>query len=201
MYAWLERVQSEAIMLQIKMEGGTGDENAFEEMLRSAVTKNARFWALGNTIPRLGTVRGKIQVMRRFTSRGPLGIDVGRWADNSPNFTIPLEQDGRLVVQDRYEYTNVVPTFAELIRIKSSAVDALITAARHDENLRAWYLNWCNAYTLPFSFGVAATSSDIAIGRNEGVARRREFVPGVNSSVFKKSFLELVKGRHGTILL
>jgi len=46
MYAWLERVQSEAIMLQIKMKGGTGDENAFEEMLRAELAKNARFWVL-----------------------------------------------------------------------------------------------------------------------------------------------------------
>jgi hypothetical protein len=30
-----------------KMEGGTGDENAFEEMLRSELTKKVRFWALG----------------------------------------------------------------------------------------------------------------------------------------------------------
>lgn len=202
MYAWLERVQNEAIILQIKMEGGTGDENAFEEMLRSELTKNARLWALGNTIPRLGAVRGKIQLMRRFhTSSGPLGIDVRHWADNSPKFTIPLEQHGRLVVQDRYEYTDVVPTFAELIQTKSSAVGALIAAARHDENPRAWYLNWCNAYALSFSSGVVATPSDIAIGRNDGVGRRRQFVPGVNSSLFKKSFLEPVKGRHGTILL
>lgn len=66
-----------------------------------------------------------------------------------PNFTIPLEQHRKLVVQDHYEYTDVVPTFAELIQVKSSAVDALIAVARHDENPRAWYLNWCNACTLP----------------------------------------------------
>jgi hypothetical protein len=105
-----------------------------------------------------------------------------------PNFTIPLEQHRKLVVQDHYEYTDVVPTFAELIQVKSSAVDALIAVARHDENPRAWYLNWCNACTLPFSFGAVATPSDIAIGRNEGAGRRREFVPAVNSSLFKKSF-------------
>jgi hypothetical protein len=112
--------------------------NAFEEMLRSELAQNARFWVLGNTIPRLSAV----QLMRRFhTSSDPSGIDVRHWADNSPKFTIPLEQHGRLVVQDRYEYTDVVPTFAELIQTKSSAVDSLIAAARYDENPRAWYLN------------------------------------------------------------
>jgi hypothetical protein len=157
---------------------------------------------LGNTIPRLGAVRGKIQLMRRFhTSRGPLGIDVRHWADNSPKFTILLEQHGRLVVQGRYECTDVVPTFAEPIQTKSSAVDSLIAAARYDENLRAWYLNWCNAYALPFSSGVVETPSDTAIGRNNGVGRRQQFIPEVNSSLFKKSFLEPVKGRHETILL
>ena len=202
MYRWLDRSQHEAIMLQIKMEGGTGDETAFENMLRSELTNNAKFWALGNTIPKLGAVRGKIQLMRRFQiSSGILGIDIRRWADNSPKFTIPLEQHGSLVVQDRYEYTDVVPTFAELVQTKSAAVDALIAAARDDKNLRAWYLNWCNAYALPFSFGVIASPADTAIGRNDVVGRRRHFVPGVNTSLFKKSFLEPAKGRHGTILL
>jgi hypothetical protein len=105
-----------------------------------------------------------------------------------------------VVVQDEYEYTDVVPTFAELIRRKSSAVDALVAAARNDEDPRAWYLNWCNAYALPFSFGVVATPADIAIGRYDVTGTRRHFVPGVNSSLFKNSFLVPIKGRHGTIL-
>jgi 1-phosphatidylinositol phosphodiesterase len=201
-YAWLDRVQKEAIMLQIKMEGGTGDETAFEEMLRSELTGNAKFWALGNTIPQLGASRGKIQLMRRFhISSGTLGIDVRQWADNSPKFTIPLEQHESLVVQDEYEYTDAVTTFAELVRTKSSTVDALIAAARDDRSPRAWYLNWCNAYALPFSLGAVATPSDIAMGRLDFVGSRRHFVPGVNSSLFRKSFLAPVKGRYGTILL
>jgi 1-phosphatidylinositol phosphodiesterase len=116
-YAWLARVQREAIMVQIKMEGGTGDETAFEKLLRSEFTKNEKFWALGNTIPKLGAIRGKIQLMRRFyISSGMLGVDVRRWADNSPKFTIPIEKHERMVVQDQYEYTDAVPTFAELVR-------------------------------------------------------------------------------------
>jgi hypothetical protein len=79
MYAWLNRAQKEAIMLQIKMEGGSGDEIAFEELLRSEFNANAKFWALGNTIPRLGAIRSKIQLIRRFhISKGTLGIDVKR---------------------------------------------------------------------------------------------------------------------------
>ena len=202
MYAWLEQMEKEALMVQIKMEGGTGDEVTFEAMLRSEITNNQKFWALGNTIPTLGAIRGKIQLVRRFhISSGILGIDVRRWADNSPKFTIPLKQHESVVVQDRYEYTDVFPTFAELIETKSSAVDALITSARGDKNPRAWFLNWTNAYALPFSFSVIATPADIAIGRNEVVGRHREFVPGVNASLLKKSFQTPVKGRFGTILL
>jgi 1-phosphatidylinositol phosphodiesterase len=202
MYAWLARAPQEAIIVQMKMEGGSGDETAFEKLLRSQFTENAKFWALGTTIPKLGAVRGKIQLMRRFhISTGTLGIDVRQWADNSPKFIIPLEQHERVVVQDRYEYTDVVPTFAELVRTKSSAVDGLIVAANNDRNLNAWYLNWCNAYALPLSLGVLATPADMAMGRNDIVGGRRQFVPGVNSSLFRTSFLAPVKGRHGTILL
>lgn len=202
MYRWLDRSPHEAIMLQIKMEGGTGDESAFEKMLRFEFNDNAKFWALGNKIPKLGAIRGKIQLMRRFhISSGMLGINVRQWADNSPKFTIPIGPDDLLVVQDRYEYTDVAPTFAELVGRKSSAVDALIAAARDDKNPRAWYLNWCNAYALPFLSGVVASPFDIAVGRDEVSGRHQHFVPGVNPSLFKKSFLTPVKGRHGTILL
>jgi hypothetical protein len=82
-----------------------------------------------------------------------------------------------------------------------SAVDALITAARDEKNPKAWYLNWCNAYALPLSLGVVATPADIAIGRNDVVGGRRHFVPGVNSSLSRKSFPAPVRGRYGTILL
>lgn len=202
MYVWLARAQQEAVIVQIKMEGGSGNETAFEKLLRSEFTGNAKFWALGNTIPKLRAVRGKIQLMRRFhISTGTLGIDVGRWADNSTKFIIPLQQGQRMVVQDRYEYTDVVPTFAELVQAKSSAVAGLIGAVKEDRNREAWYLNWCNAYALPRSLGVVATPADIAMGRNDIVRGRRQFVPGVNSSLFRKNFFAPVKGRYGTILL
>ena len=203
MYSWLDQSSNEAIMLQVKMEGGSGDESVFETLFLAELTLNAKHWALGNAIPKLGAVRGKIQLMRRFhLSSGTLGIDVRRWADNSPNFTIPLVEHERLVVQDQYEFTDVVPTFGELIRTKSKAVTALILAAKRDENCRAWYLNWCNAYALPLSLGVIATPADIAIGRNDFESGgSRHFVPGVNASLYKGSFSTSTKGRFGTILL
>ena len=48
------------VMLQIKMASDTGDENASEEMPRSELTKRCEIPGLGGTIPRLGTVRGRI---------------------------------------------------------------------------------------------------------------------------------------------
>ena len=49
MYTWFERVQNEVVMLQIKTEGGIGDENAFEEMLRSELTKKREILGRGDT--------------------------------------------------------------------------------------------------------------------------------------------------------
>ena len=203
MYAFLDRSPHEAIMVQVKMEGGSGDESVFEKLFLAELAENKKYWALGTVIPKLGTVRGKIQLMRRFhVSSGRVGIDVRRWADNSPQFTIPLVEDERLVVQDRYEFTDVVPTFAELIQTKSDAVNALIATAKSEKSRRAWYLNWCNAYALPLSLGVIATPADIAIGRNDFESGgRRRFFPGVNARLNDRFFSTETKGRFGTILL
>lgn len=197
-YAWLDLSPSEAIMLQIKMEGGSGDETAFESLLREEIASHMKYWALETTIPRLGTVRGKIQLMRRFpTSTTAIGIDVRQWADNSPRFTIPMSGHEKLIVQDLYEFTDVVSSFLELIRAKSNAINALIKGAKEDQKCRSWYLCWCNAYALPLSFGIIARPSDVAIGRNEG----QQFVPGVNSALLRTFFSAPIKGRFGTILL
>ena len=201
-YAWLDENLTETIMLQVKMEGGTGDREAFEDLFRAELDAHSEFWALGSTIPTLGEVRGQIQLMRRFSiASGPLGIDVRRWADNSPRFVIPLERPEHLVVQDQYEYTDTVPNFRKLIETKFEAVTALIELAKLDRNPRSWYLNWTSAYTSPLSFSVVASPADIALGREEIEDGHRHFVRGINQSLREEVFENPREGRVGTILM
>jgi|SRR5947209_15505068 len=106
-------------MLQIVMKGGIGDENAFEGILRFELTRMRGSGPWEAQYQDLALFEARFSEREGSTpSNGPLGIDVRRWTDNSPNFIILLEQHGRLVVLDRYKYTDVVPTFAELIQSK-----------------------------------------------------------------------------------
>ena len=172
-YGFLEREKGECVVLQIKHEGVDGDEGRFEELVRGEVEGNEGFWAVGTGIPRLGEVRGRIQLMRRFRIQGDggLGINVLRWADNAKRFWIPVSPPGcgGLMVQDEYKFTDRVSSFEELIRRKVGVVkDLMIEARLVDTEVRrwGWYLNWCNAFAEPFSgLKVVATPEQIALGR------------------------------------
>ena len=203
MYAWLEKAKTEALILQIKMEGGDGDEFAFEELLRAEITSGAKYWVLDGRIPTLRSIRGKIQLLRRFATRSSqdiLGIDARPWANNSPQFTIQLDhlRQARLIIQDQYDYTDTVTALSGLIRQKSTAVEALLRAAQDTEegvgDSKTWYLNWCNASAGSISFlGARATPFEVAIGNDR--------VPGMNSLLYQMIFHHPVKVRLGTVLL
>jgi 1-phosphatidylinositol phosphodiesterase len=203
MYAFLGQEKGECLILQVKHEGGDGDYARFEELFRREVAGNERMWATGSQIPRLGDVRGKIQLMRRFRvaeSGGVFGIDVQRWADNSKRFWIPVPPGyGHLMVQDEYKFTNVVKTYKELIERKGADIQDLMLEARLvDTEVRrcGWYLNWCSAFAEPFSLGVVATPEQIALGKSGEV--------GINEVVRERIGRAREGGervRVGTILL
>jgi 1-phosphatidylinositol phosphodiesterase len=173
LYAFLREEKRECLVLQVKHEGGDRDDEGFEKLFRGELAGNKMFWAVGNLIPTLGEVRGKIQLMRRFRVKEPgavLGIDVLRWADNAKRFWIPVPPGyGHLMVQDEYKFTNVVRTFKQLVERKGADIQDLILEAQSmDTEVRrcGWYLNWCNAFAEPFSFGVVATPEQIALGKS-----------------------------------
>ena len=201
-YDFLDDHSTEAIMLQIKHEGADNNDALFEELLWKEMYNNLKHWRLGSTIPTLDQIRGGIQLMRRFYISNPIvfGVDVRRWADNSSRFWIPVPpRPSYLMVQDQYKFTNAVKTFPELIQAKTKAITDLMLEARFtDTRFRrhGWYLDWCNAFAEPFSFGVIATPEQIALGEEDqsGVNEIvREYVATARSSGEKV--------RVGTVLL
>lgn len=195
--------RGECVILQVKHEGGDGDDVKFEELFRREVGHTQDLWVTGSQIPTLGEVRGRIQLMRRFRIKEryeAFGIDVLRWADNARRFWIPVPPGfGHLIVQDEYKFTNVVRTFEQLIERKVADIQDFILEARlMDTEVRrsGWYLNWCNAFAEPFSLGVVATPEQIALGRSGEV--------GVNEVVRERIGRAREGGervRVGTILL
>ncbi|KIX04890.1 uncharacterized protein Z518_05761 [Rhinocladiella mackenziei CBS 650.93] len=100
---------SETLILSLKREGtGKGTDEQLSRILKNHYT-NPREWYTEPRVPKLGEVRGRIVLLRRFVLEEPLrrewngrgwGIDAHIWADNTPNALCP---SGDVCVQDFYE--------------------------------------------------------------------------------------------------
>lgn len=137
--AFFARYPGECIVMSVKDECGDRHcTRSFAQTFASYVERYAEHvrWFLGDTIPRLGDVRGSIVLLRRFASATPLGIDLTEWPDNE---TFDIGRAGAsFSIQDEYR----VPVEAA-IDYKFRQIDALLTrteamAATH------WVINFCS---------------------------------------------------------
>ena len=111
--AFLEKHPAETIVFAVKQEHGDESVAEFQRILDSAVSKDASFWLLTDSIPLLSEARGKIVLLRRYEDEAGLGERAGiplLWpnqnghADTSRNIEMTDQGSYRLWVQDRYEY-------------------------------------------------------------------------------------------------
>ena len=111
-YTFLDRNPSETLIMSIKREGkGNATDSQLSRILKDHYANDGR-WFTVPRIPKLGEVRGKIVLIRRFGLEEGLkhewdgagwGIDAEVWADNTPNAICP---SGDICVQDFYEVTD-----------------------------------------------------------------------------------------------
>ncbi|WP_108869643.1 phosphatidylinositol-specific phospholipase C [Aquimarina aquimarini] len=136
-YDFLNRNPTETIIMSVKEEHDPSNNNrSFEATLDSYINKNASKWYLGEHIPTLNTVRGKIVLLRRFHARNkPKGIDVTKWKDNT-TFTI---NNGKEVlrIQDRYKISSN--------GTKWNKITSLLSDAKNG-NRRTMYINFTSGY-------------------------------------------------------
>lgn len=109
MLQFLQENPSETIIASLKREGtGDGTDQQLSQILKRHYT-NPRQWFTEPRVPKLGEVRGRITMLRRFVLDPPLrnewggrgwGIDAHNWADNTPYSVCP---PGDVVIQDFYE--------------------------------------------------------------------------------------------------
>lgn len=121
---FLKENPSETLIMSLKREGtGKGTDQQLSRILKDHYT-NPREWFTQPRVPKLGEVRGRIVLLRRFDLEEPLkrewegkgwGIDAHVWADNTPNATCP---SGDVCVQDFYEV------------MEQASIDKKITYAR-----------------------------------------------------------------------
>jgi len=85
---------TETVIMSIKQEGTNSSD--FASIVEKVINKKPDLWYLGSEIPRMGQVRGKIILFRRY-SGSVMGIPMSYWPDNR-TFT-----SGDVSVQDWYD--------------------------------------------------------------------------------------------------
>ena len=142
---FLAQNPTETIIAQIKDEAYTPSPNfaaAFQAILDQSFF--GQLFALGVETPKLGNVRGKIQLVRRFSSPTSIGIDVSSgWQNNNANFQIITPGGVALIIQDEY---NPEGSFSDVINKKISDTQSMLLQAKNDANPANWYLNFSSAY-------------------------------------------------------
>lgn len=142
-YAFLNSHPSETIIMSVKEEyDASNTTRSFEQTFDSYVQKNPSKWDLGANIPTLGAVRGKIKLLRRFSSGTTKGINASPWADNT---TFDINNSGvQLKVQDYYKVTNNDD--------KWNGISSLLNEAKNDTNSKL-FVNFTSGYK-PGIFGI-----------------------------------------------
>ncbi|KAF7311951.1 PLC-like phosphodiesterase [Mycena indigotica] len=189
---------SEAIIVSIKQDHDPVDSNVpFDLAVLRLLQQNGQFWNLGATIPTLGTVRGKIQLVRRYSSttspETSIGIAATGWQDNVPTFNITLP-NGAFVIEDRYNYDGVVGLDLVVTNKTSYLLTSLVNAQNDNTNSN-WYISFSSASNTPFNEPETLAVGGIAIVPPG-------FVDGVNSRLFTYLY-SLLGGtrRVGTIMM
>lgn len=148
--AFLTANQSECIVMSVKNEHTEEDvtrtyEATFDSYLQG-ISKG--FWYLGDTIPNLKDVRGKIVLLRRFgldNRTETKGIDASSWPDNT---TFENKNDKvRLRVQDAYKVNTLLPGD---INRKWNAIRTLLDEAKSDAS-ETWFINFTSGSNVPWA--------------------------------------------------
>ena len=127
---------TETIIMSVKEEHTpSNNTRTFEQTFDTYVQQNPAKWDLGNNIPTLGSIRGKIRLLRRFSAASPKGIDATAWADNT-TFEIN-NAAANLKIQDFYNVNDV--------NTKWTSVETQLNAAKNDTSNRL-YLNYGSGY-------------------------------------------------------
>lgn len=176
---FLAQHPGECIVMSVKDECGTQDcTRSFAQTFESYIERYAEVrWYLGDTIPRLGEVRGSIVLLRRFASESALGIDLSMWPDNA---TFELDRPGAaFAIQDEFR----VPVETS-IDYKYRAIEALL-ALNGQSTIERWVVNFCSGT------GMGANPRKVACGRG----RRR----GINDMLVER--LVTHEGPCGTMMI
>ncbi len=185
---------TEAIIAQVKDERdqpSPGFAAAFQATLEANNNRFGKLFELGVTTPTLGNVRGKIQLVRRFSSPSWLvGFDVSsNWQNNNAHFDINTPSGVKLTLQDEYEPNT--DSYSALVTRKVGDSQALLTQAKGDTDPSHWYINFTSTYASSLHSGFH-TPREVALGYSSS--------PGVNHELNTWITGQDPKARWGVVL-
>jgi len=114
--AFLDAHPTETIITSIQQEATpSGATRAFDATFATYVTDR---WYLGPTIPRLGEVRGKLVLLRRFEAASSLGLDATAWPDDS---TFSIAGPAPMRIEDEYMVSDNTAKWTAITRLLGEA--------------------------------------------------------------------------------
>ncbi|KAJ3575474.1 hypothetical protein NP233_g1076 [Leucocoprinus birnbaumii] len=187
-YNWLDQHPTEAVLISLNHEGGTGtpDDVKLEQHIYDFFnTKLAkRYWVQQNgTLGTLGEARGKLTLLQRYSlpllnaSDHPnhIGIDLGpdRWTDNGKSIELVYNQEKSQIAYIEDFYNIVLPdnsTAADHIQAKFDAVTQHLTNATltdlHPDQL---FISFTSAAFIPLAGNASMTPILYALGDGDHV--------------------------------
>ncbi|MEP4078490.1 phosphatidylinositol-specific phospholipase C [Haloferula sp.] len=126
---FLDANPSEVVVMSVNQEfTPKNNTRSFQATFDAYVAKDRASWYLRSEVPKLGGVRGRMVLLRRFARSSPMGIDASRWPGNRS-----FSRKG-LRVQDEYQVKEV--------GLKWAAVLAGLEAAMESKGSGFIYLNF-----------------------------------------------------------
>lgn len=180
----------------------------FYNAIQEHIDKTPRYadgqerWVTERTTVTLGQARGKAVLLRRFhpdpvlEPSARIGIDLSGWLNNNPDFTLETPDGVVVTLQDKWQYSEIIP-LAELIQSKFGFVSNLLQKAAAG-SAEEWFLNFMSAVGDPVQKGEIAESHWIAVGAHSDMVGK--FVPGMNV-VTRRDFKWDMKKRYGVIAI
>lgn len=169
-FDFLSQHSQETILISIKNDDTSNKEPP--EVFYSAVAKHITSippypsgtprWLTANKPETLGDARGKAVLLRRYecaanlSAEEKMGLDLSGWLDNNPDFTLETESGVTVHLQDKWEYSDIIP-LKGLVESKYEYVVRMLEKAREGAR-EEWFINFVSAVGDPVRKGEVAES-------------------------------------------
>jgi 1-phosphatidylinositol phosphodiesterase len=161
---------TETAIISINNDDASGKESpgVFYNAVKAHIEQTSRYedgserLITSRTTVTLDEARGKIVLLRRYHSDPTLavedrmGIGLSGWLNNNPDFTLNTPDGVTVTLQDKWQYSDILP-LAELIESKFGFVSNLLEKAAAG-NVEHWFLNFMSAVGDPMQKGEVAES-------------------------------------------